>query len=74
MGAALLCADFGLTPLIRDDHAPYIGHWLQLLGDDPQALFAAAAHAERAVSYLQGRGEAVAESETGAATAAVPGT
>jgi antirestriction protein ArdC len=59
LGAALLCADLGLTPEIRADHAPYIGHWLKLLGDDPRALFTAAAHAERAVAWLRGeRGSA----------------
>jgi antirestriction protein ArdC len=54
LGAALLCADLGLTPEIRQDHAPYIGHWLKILGDDPKALLAAAAHAERAVAYVRG--------------------
>jgi len=31
MGAAFLCADLGLTPEIRDDHAAYIGSWLKAL-------------------------------------------
>ena len=52
LGSAFLCADLGLIPAIREDHAPYIGHWLKVLEDDPKALFRAAAHAERAVAYL----------------------
>jgi antirestriction protein ArdC len=63
LGAALLCADLGLVPEIRSDHAPYIGNWLTVLADDPRALFTAAAHAERAVSFLKAR------PETGAAPA-----
>jgi antirestriction protein ArdC len=56
----------GLTPEIREDHAPYIGHWLRVLTDDPKALFTAAAHAERAVRYLQERtGGSTAENEAG---------
>ena len=62
LGAALLCADLGLTPEIREDHAPYIGHWLRELYADPKALFRAAAHAERAVRFL--RGEAVGAAAT----------
>ena len=29
LGAAFLCADLGITPEIRDDHAAYLGHWLK---------------------------------------------
>jgi hypothetical protein len=28
LGAAFLCADTGITPEIREDHAAYLGHWL----------------------------------------------
>ena len=38
----------------RDDHAAYIGHWLKLLDDQPNALFAAGTKAEQAVAYLRG--------------------
>ena len=54
LGAAFLCADLGITPEIRDDHAAYVGHWLQVLKQDNRAIFSAASHAQRAADYLQG--------------------
>jgi len=55
LGAAFLCADLDLTPEVREDHAGYIGSWLQVLQNDKRAIFSAAAHTQRAVDYLQGR-------------------
>lgn len=52
LGAAFLCADLGLKLEDRADHAAYIGHWLSVLKDDKRAVFAAAAHAQRAADYL----------------------
>ncbi len=52
LGAAFLCADLGITPEIRTDHADYIGHWLNVLREDKRAIFSAAAHAQRAADYL----------------------
>lgn len=54
LGAAFLCADLGITPDIRDDHAAYLGHWLTVLKSDKRAIFQAAAHAQRAADYLCG--------------------
>jgi antirestriction protein ArdC len=54
LGAAFLCADLGLKLEDREDHAAYIGHWLQVLKDDRRAIFTAAAHAQRAADYLHG--------------------
>ncbi len=54
LGSAFLCADLGITPEIREDHADYIGHWLKVIQDDKHAIFQAAAHAQRAADYLQG--------------------
>ena len=54
LGAAFLCADLGLTPQIRDDHAAYIASWLKVLKDDKRAIFSAASHAQRAVDFLHG--------------------
>jgi antirestriction protein ArdC len=54
LGAAFLCADLGLRLEDRDDHAAYIGHWLAVLKEDKRAIFAAAAHAQRAADYLAG--------------------
>lgn len=52
MGAAFLCADLGITPELRDDHASYIANWLQVLKDDKRAVFTAASHASRAADFL----------------------
>ena len=52
LGAAFLCADLGITPEVRDDHAAYIATWLEVLRHDKRAIFTAAAHAQRAVDYL----------------------
>lgn len=52
LGAAFLCADLGLRLEDRADHAAYIGHWLSVLKEDKRAIFAAAAHAQRAADYL----------------------
>lgn len=54
LGAAFLCADLGITPEIRDDHAAYLGHWLKVLSEDKRAIFSAAAHAQRASDFLHG--------------------
>lgn len=54
LGAAFLCADLGITPEIREDHAAYLGHWLSVLKEDKRAIFSAAAHAQRAADYLKG--------------------
>ncbi|MCC6206443.1 MAG: DUF1738 domain-containing protein [Hyphomicrobiales bacterium] len=55
LGAAFLCADLGLKLEDRDDHAAYIGHWLQVLRDDKRAIFTAAAHAQKAADYLHAK-------------------
>jgi antirestriction protein ArdC len=52
LGAAFVSADLDLTPEPREDHAAYIGSWLQVLKNDKRAIFSAAAHAQRAADYL----------------------
>lgn len=52
MGAAFLCADLGITPEVREDHAAYVASWLKVLKGDNRAIFSAAAHAQRAADYL----------------------
>ncbi len=49
---AFLAADLGLAIDPRDDHAAYIASWLKVLNNDKRAIFQAASHAERAVTYL----------------------
>jgi len=52
LGAAFLCADLGITPETRADHAAYIASWLTALKNEKRFIFSAAAHAQRAVDYL----------------------
>src|SRR5208282_2301065 len=54
LGSAFLCADLGLTPEPRADHASYIENWLRVLKNDKRAIFTAASHAERAAAFLHG--------------------
>lgn len=53
IGSAFLCAELGITRDTRADHAQYIANWLQLLKDDPKAIFTAAAKASEAVTWLK---------------------
>lgn len=54
LGSCFLCADLGIVPELepRPDHASYLSSWLKVLADDKKAIFSAAAHAQRAVSFL----------------------
>ena len=54
LGAAFLCADLGITPEPRADHASYLANWLEVLTEDKRAIFTAAAQAQRAADYLHG--------------------
>ena len=54
LGSAFLCADLGITPEIREDHAAYIASWLDVLKGDKRFIFSAASHAQRAADYLHG--------------------
>jgi antirestriction protein ArdC len=53
-GSAFLCARVGIAPEPHPDHARYIHHWLSVMKGDSRAIFAAAAKAQEAVSYLDG--------------------
>lgn len=56
LGSCFLCADMGIAPELepRPDHASYLQSWLFILAGDKRAIFQAAAHAQRAVTYLHG--------------------
>lgn len=54
LGSAFLCADLGITPETREDHAAYIASWLKVLKDDKRLIFSAASQAQRATDYLHG--------------------
>ena len=53
IGAAMLCAEIGVTQDTRADHAQYLANWLKLLKHDSKAIFTAAAKASEAVAYLK---------------------
>ena len=55
LGAAFVSAELGLTPEPREDHAAYLGHWLDVLKADKRAIFTAASQAQRAADYLAQR-------------------
>ncbi len=70
LGSAFLCADLGITPEVREDHAAYIGSWLKVLKGDKRFIFSAASHAQRAADLLHGmqpKTETVPEEERVAA-------
>ncbi len=52
LGSAFLCADLELQQEPREENAAYIATWLEVLKNDSRAIFAAAAHAQRAADYL----------------------
>ena len=54
LGSAFLCADLGVTPEVREDHAAYLASWLKALKDDKRLIFQAAAQAQRAADHLHG--------------------
>ena len=53
LGAAFLCADLGVCPEPRRDHAAYIQSWLAVLKSDKRAIFTAASKASQASTWLQ---------------------
>ena len=54
LGAAYLCAQLGVTPIARPDHAQYLGGWLAAMKEDKKAIFTAAGQAQRAATFLMG--------------------
>lgn len=52
LGSAFLCSQWGIMQQGRDDHAIYIKSWLKALKNDTKYVFQAAAHAQKALDYL----------------------
>jgi antirestriction protein ArdC len=50
--SGLVLADLGIAHHPRPDHAAYIASWLEVLKDDPRAIFTAASKAQQAVNWL----------------------
>lgn len=53
IGAAFLCAMLEITAEPKPNHASYIAHWLNVINENRNCIFAAATDASRAVEYLQ---------------------
>ncbi len=64
LGSAFLCAEVGILPTTREDHAHYLANWVRVLRSDRKAIFTAAAAASKAAAYIKGRN---AEAQTEAA-------
>lgn len=52
LGSAMLCAQIGLSPEPRRDHAQYLSHWLGILGMDKKAIFTASSQAQKAADLV----------------------
>jgi antirestriction protein ArdC len=55
MGAALLCAEGGISCATIDNQAAYVAGWLKCLEEDARAVVIAAAQAQRAADLILGR-------------------
>ena len=64
LGSAFLCANWQITPEIREDHAAYVASWLKVLKDDKRAIFSAASYASKAVDFLHDLQPKAAEEPT----------
>ena len=56
LGAAFLCAEIGILPTTREDHAHYLANWVRVLRGDKKAIFTAAAAASKAATFIKGHG------------------
>jgi antirestriction protein ArdC len=52
IGSAILCSELDLTPEVREENAAYIDHWRNLIRQDKNFIFKAAAHAQRAADFV----------------------
>lgn len=52
IGAAMLCAQLGMEPTEREDHAAYVASWLSALKNDKRAIFRAATAAQAASELI----------------------
>ncbi len=63
IAAAYNCAHLQITNVPRPDHAQYIGHWLEILKGEKEAIFTAASLASQIVGYLDSFQPKSAEAE-----------
>ncbi|GMU79538.1 MAG: hypothetical protein AMXMBFR46_23280 [Acidimicrobiia bacterium] len=55
LGAAMWCAQMGLSAVTRPDHAAYLAGWLRVLRTDARALVTVAGRAQAALDHLNTR-------------------
>ncbi len=55
MGAAFLCAEAGISPVVIENQAAYLAGWLGKLRDDRKLLIYAAAQAQKAADFILNR-------------------
>ncbi|MBB5712377.1 ArdC family protein [Sphingomonas xinjiangensis] len=58
LSSAMVCAELGLPTELHENHASYIGHWIDVLKADKSAIFLASSKAEQAVTFLRNFGAA----------------
>jgi antirestriction protein ArdC len=61
MGAAFLCAEAGISPIVLENQAAYVQGWLGKLRDDKRLVVIAAAQAQRAADYILNREAVISE-------------
>lgn len=54
LGSCFLCAELGIHPGFRDNHAKYVKGWINILENDSKAIMKAATLAQDAMEYLIG--------------------
>ena len=62
-GAALLCAQGGISAVTFDNSAAYIASWIKALKDDPKMIVNASGQAAKAADFVLGKSEQVIEVE-----------
>ena len=60
MGAAYLCAESRISPVVIENQAAYVAGWLKKLRDDRKLIVRAAAQAQHAADYVLGKVPTVA--------------
>ena len=68
--SGLVLADLGIAHHPRPDHAAYIESWIEVLKDDPRAIFTAASKAQQAADWMHAQQPASAEARQ--ASSAIP--
>lgn len=52
LAASFVLADLGIACHPRHDHAAYLASWLEVLSDDPRAIFTAASKAQAVADWM----------------------